>query len=575
MTANRKDGPKRVALYYRVSTDEQAKSGYSIPDQRRTLRDKANAEDWTVVEEIADNGYSGASPDRPGIRRVYELAEAGEVDAVLATKRDRFFRSRLYRLEMDRDLKDHGVTLVSLTDTGNRIGDGVMDDFAEWEREQTAERTRKGKLQKARAGKVVGGHARAYGHDWKRDADGKVVGYEVNGAEMVVLRRIFALVASGTGIRTVKSLLDEERVPTPGRGASWSRPFLRKTLLSDLYKPHTVDELREIGVSDEVASRLDGNIGHGVYRYEGIPVPVPDAGIPLETVLEARRRVEAHTRTPHRNTSRVWELRSILYCQECHRRMLTHSPHAAAGYFYYRCQCLQSGRNDPCMMREMVRADGIEPKVWDEVRRLVDDKELLLRESRESFGAKRAEIARFTVDAGKVERDLSKIEEARANYQRALGAGAMSPADLKARTAELDSERDLLWDQLERAGRREEELEELTRAQDALEERIEAGYDDLDSKTPEGRREIYEDLNLRVAVGLDKIPRISGAFPVRIPGFRPGRMVRTPEGRGYFVEPPEKEIFGTAETSSGPGGPSRPPSRPARSSPGRASRRPG
>lgn len=86
MTTN-DDRPKRVALYYRVSTDEQAKSGYSIPDQRRTLREHAASKGWTVVEEIADDGYSGASPDRPGIRRVYELAEAGEVDAVLATKR--------------------------------------------------------------------------------------------------------------------------------------------------------------------------------------------------------------------------------------------------------------------------------------------------------------------------------------------------------------------------------------------------------------------------------------------------------------------------------------------------------
>ena len=87
--------------------------------------------------------------------------------------------------------------------------------------------------------------------------------------------------------------------------------------------------------------------------------------------------------------------------------MLTHSPHAAAGYFYYRCQCLQAGRNDPCMMREMVRADSIEPKVWDEVRRLVDDKELLLRRARDSFGAKRRELSDWGADAQKIARGES------------------------------------------------------------------------------------------------------------------------------------------------------------------------
>lgn len=179
------------------------------------MREKAESEGWTVVEEVEDEGYSGASPDRPGVRRIYELAEAGEIDTVVATKRDRLFRSRLYRLEMDRDMKEFGVTLVSLTDTGNRIGDGVMDDFAEWEREQTAERTRKGKLQKARAGKVVGGHRVSYGYAWVRDYEGKAVGYEVREDEMSVVRRIFNEVASGTGVRTIKDILDGEYVPTP------------------------------------------------------------------------------------------------------------------------------------------------------------------------------------------------------------------------------------------------------------------------------------------------------------------------------------------------------------------------
>ena len=86
----------RAALYCRVSTDEQAKSGYSIDDQKRTLLDHAERGGYKVLQPIEDDGWSGATPDRPGIRRIYELAEAGEIDVVLATKRDRYFRSRLY-----------------------------------------------------------------------------------------------------------------------------------------------------------------------------------------------------------------------------------------------------------------------------------------------------------------------------------------------------------------------------------------------------------------------------------------------------------------------------------------------
>jgi predicted site-specific integrase-resolvase len=83
-------GPKRAILYARVSTDEQARSGYSIPDQLKELRGHAIREGYQVVEEIEDEGYSGGDPYRPGLQRIMQLAETGEIDIVIAAKRDRF-----------------------------------------------------------------------------------------------------------------------------------------------------------------------------------------------------------------------------------------------------------------------------------------------------------------------------------------------------------------------------------------------------------------------------------------------------------------------------------------------------
>src|SRR5215207_3282866 len=96
-TNSRPTGTK-VAIYCRVSTDEQAKNGYSIADQKRELLRHAESEGHVVVETIVDDGYSGASRERPGLDRILELTEAGEMELAIATKRDRWFRSRLYRL---------------------------------------------------------------------------------------------------------------------------------------------------------------------------------------------------------------------------------------------------------------------------------------------------------------------------------------------------------------------------------------------------------------------------------------------------------------------------------------------
>jgi septal ring factor EnvC (AmiA/AmiB activator) len=68
-------GPKRAILYARVSTDEQAKKGFSILDQLRALRDYAAREHYDVIEEVEDDGYSGGDPYRPGLQRVREPAE--------------------------------------------------------------------------------------------------------------------------------------------------------------------------------------------------------------------------------------------------------------------------------------------------------------------------------------------------------------------------------------------------------------------------------------------------------------------------------------------------------------------
>ena len=82
-----------------------------VREQLHTLNLHSSSRGDEVVEEIVDEGYSGASAQRPGLARVMELAESGEVDVVRALKRDRLFRSRLYRLLTERDLEEFGVKL--------------------------------------------------------------------------------------------------------------------------------------------------------------------------------------------------------------------------------------------------------------------------------------------------------------------------------------------------------------------------------------------------------------------------------------------------------------------------------
>src|SRR5215207_4089624 len=90
MPSTNGNGPKRAILYARVSTDEQARSGYSLAQQIEALRAYAAREGYEVLEEVPDAGQSGASLERPGMDRVRDLVAGGGVSVVLAQDRDRF-----------------------------------------------------------------------------------------------------------------------------------------------------------------------------------------------------------------------------------------------------------------------------------------------------------------------------------------------------------------------------------------------------------------------------------------------------------------------------------------------------
>src|SRR5215218_582064 len=83
-------------LYARVSTDEQARSGYSLAQHLEALRAYAAREGYEILEEAVDTGQSEASLERPGMDRVRDLVAGCSVSVVLAQDRDRFSREPAY-----------------------------------------------------------------------------------------------------------------------------------------------------------------------------------------------------------------------------------------------------------------------------------------------------------------------------------------------------------------------------------------------------------------------------------------------------------------------------------------------
>src|SRR5215212_288296 len=122
------DNPKQAILYARVSTDEQARSGYSLAQQLETLREYAAREGYKILEEVEDPGQSGASLERLGMDRVRDLVATGGISVVLAQDRDRFAREPAYHYLLRREFEEYGCKMRALNDRGDNSPEGELTD---------------------------------------------------------------------------------------------------------------------------------------------------------------------------------------------------------------------------------------------------------------------------------------------------------------------------------------------------------------------------------------------------------------------------------------------------------------
>jgi DNA invertase Pin-like site-specific DNA recombinase len=195
-------------IYARVSTDEQARNGYSLAQQIEACRAWCEREGYEVLEVITDPGQSGASLERPGMDRVRDLVTAGGVSVVLAQDRDRFAREPAYHYLLRKEFEEHGTKLRALNDRSDdspegELTDGVLDQLAKYERAKFTERSRRGKLQKARQGKIIATMKPPYGFRYNEARDALVI-HEL---ERRVVERIFRLAAEGRGTKAIQTRL--------------------------------------------------------------------------------------------------------------------------------------------------------------------------------------------------------------------------------------------------------------------------------------------------------------------------------------------------------------------------------
>jgi len=486
----------RVALYTRVSTDEQASSGYSLEDQLDKLQSHARQQGWEIVARITDDGYSGTDPNRPGLLEVLRLAAEGKIDAALAPKRDRFYRSRLLRLATDQDLEDHGVKLLALDDTGHMVADSMLDSFAEYERTIIRDRLMDGKRRKAHQGEIPGGGHAPYGFSWTVNDNGKQAGLVPNG-DMETVRMIFEMVARGDSLHTIAHALSA--VPTPRGGRRWHPNTIARIMRNECYKGiYHYGKHRTVRTPGRDKKRRDTPL----QKEEWIAVPVADSGIPHELIDAARGKLDARYR-PRPKAKSFFELGGMLACAECGCRITGYSggfDSKGKAYRYYVCNARKRDKR-LCPHGPSWNADKLERRVALCVESLLQDPEAVRLKL--DHAIEEVSVADPTPWLRKIE----EYDRMRGAYQDQQAEGLMSLEELRSKLDTLAQEREFAASRLRDSSERNERAKALKATRDNLLNTYRDGilYDGLLWLNPEVRREIYEALQLSGVLSADDV----------------------------------------------------------------------
>jgi site-specific DNA recombinase len=225
----------RAALYLRVSTEDQARDGSSIDAQRSLLERKALEWEYTIIDYYIDDGYSAKDMKRPALQRLIKDAEKRVFDVVIYWRLDRLTRkSKDFHSLVDR-LEKNKVGLKSATeniDTTTAMGRFQLElsvSLAQLERETISERVFFVMEDRVRKGLRNGGSV-TFGYR-KAKETGEFIIVE---SEAVIVRRIFEMYVSGTGMKAIAHTLNQEGIKGSGTSA-WSSPTIKHMLENPFY----------------------------------------------------------------------------------------------------------------------------------------------------------------------------------------------------------------------------------------------------------------------------------------------------------------------------------------------------
>jgi len=361
----------KVALYARVSSDQQADKNNSIPSQIRLLHEYALKRNMEIYKEYVDEAESALSVDRPAFLEMISETKKRmpPFQAILVWKLSRFARNRQDSIVYKSMLKKRGIEIISISEPidsspQGQLMEGMIEVIDEFYSAALSQETLRGLIENARKGYRNGGYA-AYGYKNIKVYDGSKIAktkYEINEPEARVVKLIFDLYAKGNGLKNIVTYLNANG-HKPRSGGKWSKTTVANLLRNESYIGWTVFNKRDKKTYGKQFKPKDQWV---TIKNTHESIIDKDLFDKVQRLIEQRQPKQQ----PAQVTASTYLLSGLMRCGKCDRAYGVTGYGRDKKYAYYNCITYSKKGKDVCPGHR-VRADKLDIEVIQKLKGLL------------------------------------------------------------------------------------------------------------------------------------------------------------------------------------------------------------
>lgn len=434
---------KLIAIYCRVSTEEQSENGYSIDEQERLLEEWCKKMGYVIYKCYSDRGISGKNiKDRPALKELLSDAKAGKFDMVISWKINRVSRKLEDVLKIVNLLEKNNITFKSYsepfeTDTpAGRMQFQMMALIGEFERGTIAQNVKMGMIAKAKSGNWCGGRVLGYdlvpNNSPEEEKKGKNK-LEINEKEAEIVRFIFNEYSKGKGYKAITNKMNKLGYKTK-KGNNFSVGSIRDILTNPVY----IGEIR-YNVRQNWSEKRRRNINPNPIRVKGKHEAIIDRELwdKVQLILESKKG------KPSRIYDGEYPLTGILRCPKCGAGMVisrttnTLADGTKKRIAYYCCGNWKNKGTSVCNSNT-IRVDKANEYVFKKIEELVSNEVMIKAVVKNINKERKDKVKPAKRLLGDIDKELEKLDKRKRKIFEAYEDDILTKDEFQTRKNELN-----------------------------------------------------------------------------------------------------------------------------------------